>query len=509
MTREARPLRWHYVVVGSMGLALLLVSDRVVYDGPVLRDEVVYAVVARNVVEQGNLETHLYRADSIAKRGYPSRDDHLPGYMLILATSLAMFGIHDWALALPGQLAYLVSGLLLYRIGRRVFEPSAGLLAAGLFYSYPMILVYANLIMVESPLALVMVVFLGVWLRASGSRVPALRDCALLALLIAAGMILRPTFVVLLPPTLLILARPKLARGSHSRLALFGILFTGLLLGVFWPLSQDRAYYPSPFDRAMEAELWADRIASLWKNAVGSLWRTFHPLPVQRYVALIHLLLGVVSIAALRYRDAARRRLALLFVYLFWVPVVMLSVFYSSVVDLNIARNLGAFLLPGLVLLAGLLIQLRERWVRGFAIAGVLALFCFGSFQFAAKVVVPNQEHNIASDRYASALLERTLETYDPEVILYIGAFRYAWEHYPTKIIWSRPSSYDEMRVVAERVRIDGVVLGTSAAAAWIEHGMRSGFLGGDYVRVSGKGRSGPNVFVREELWRRARSGEE
>ncbi|GLY02208.1 glycosyltransferase family 39 protein [Actinoplanes sp. NBRC 101535] len=65
--------------------------------------------------------------------------DKLAGAFVPQAISARLFGFHEWSLALPQVVEGVVAVLVMYRIGRRLAGPAAGLLAAGLFGLTPVV----------------------------------------------------------------------------------------------------------------------------------------------------------------------------------------------------------------------------------------------------------------------------------------------------------------------------------------------------------------------------------
>ena len=80
-----------HILVGLLGLVCLAVAYQISYLGLSWFDEVIYAVVARNIVIEHSLNTNHYLAEAILRTGFPSRDVHMPGHMLLMALSFALF----------------------------------------------------------------------------------------------------------------------------------------------------------------------------------------------------------------------------------------------------------------------------------------------------------------------------------------------------------------------------------------------------------------------------------
>lgn len=103
-------------------------------------DESIYGSASRNVIETGHaLVPHLHWMVN-------NPDVHLQPFLekppLVLwlqALSMAVFDVSLFALRLPGALFAIAAGLLSYRIGTTMFDRGAGLVAAVVVFTTPMI----------------------------------------------------------------------------------------------------------------------------------------------------------------------------------------------------------------------------------------------------------------------------------------------------------------------------------------------------------------------------------
>ena len=73
-------------------------------------DEIVYAVMGRNLASGRGLVSNFYDALSIIRKGHPLGDVHLPGQALLLGLSMRILGPTVQAVLLPAQLSFLLSG---------------------------------------------------------------------------------------------------------------------------------------------------------------------------------------------------------------------------------------------------------------------------------------------------------------------------------------------------------------------------------------------------------------
>ncbi|MFQ5576403.1 MAG: ArnT family glycosyltransferase, partial [Anaerolineae bacterium] len=253
-----------YAILLLAGLAALLFAVRLGFSEVAWSDEAAYTVVARNLAEHGSLLTTLYPPETILRGGYPQRDVHLPGFMLLLALPASVFGPTAAALLLPARLAFLLSGLLMFWAGRRLFSPMVGYASALAFWSFPLFFAYANTVMAELPLVFVSLACFAVWLAAR--QRPRLPLLAALAVLLAAGTLVRETFVVFLPAALAVVRRwPP---DGRRRAGLFFTAGLVLLAGVVCLLSLHRSYYPNTFNEILARGDWRLVAAGFGDNFV-------------------------------------------------------------------------------------------------------------------------------------------------------------------------------------------------------------------------------------------------
>ena len=234
--------RQDYLVVLLMGAFALSLSYRLGFPQISWSDELYYVVVARNLVEHRTLQTTLYLPEAIVRGGYPLRDVHMPGYMILLALPVAIFGPTDAAMMLPSQVAYLLSGLLVFWMGKRLFSRVVGYASAVAFLVYPLFFHFANTAMAELSVVFIALLYSVVWVMALDNA--RLHQSIGLAVLLALGTLVRETFLIFLPSAVYVLWRwPSTTRRRAS--VFFGLSFLILLAGMVYPLSLDRSYYPN------------------------------------------------------------------------------------------------------------------------------------------------------------------------------------------------------------------------------------------------------------------------
>lgn len=492
-------IKYDYLIVVAIGIVLLFVSHLTIYREVALVDEVMYVVVGRNIVEQGTLDTNLYWTESLVRRGYPTRDYHTPGYMLTLAAFFAIFGFNNVVVGLPAKIAYILAGALFYRVGKSLFNPMIALLATLLFYIYPINFVYASLVMVEVPFALLAVIYLALWVKISRAQKIGLLDIVLLGVVIIGGMLYRQTFVIFLPPTLFLLSKFGIAR-NYRPLITFSLLFLFFFLGVFWPLTQNRSYYPNVYDRIIEAADWPTKVTILQTTFFNSLSQIFRPLPIQRDIALIHLILGIVSILGLwQFKERSQRLFALLFFYLFWGSLAAFSALYKSPVDLTVARNLAAFMLPGILLFVAILFQIKQKAIT----VGLFIIFVifvgFATLRFAQNAQRWQDDALRTQQKFADIFTEY-LQPYAPRSIIFERGFKLAWTHYPMTVVADIPTTYDQMQEMQKHLSADIIVVSSEEMRDVIREAVGQGLIERPYSLLFPYEVEGYYFFINEQL---------
>lgn len=488
-----------YLLVALIGLIFLALSSYFLYKGPTLSDEVIYAIVARNIVERGTLNTNIYRADSVVIRGYPTQDHHMAGFPLTLAATFVLFGVKKAVAGLPGQMAYLLSGLVLYGIGKAWFKPAVGFWAAFLFYIYPVSFVSASLVMVESPLNLVAIIYLAFWL-VSHREVPKLIHAGILAVLLVVAMLYRETFIFFLPPTLFVLAKTALTRKNYRPLLAFSLLFAILLAGFFWPLSQNRGYYHFPFNDALVAQDWSTKIEILKTGLLNNISLTARPVDGYYFSAWLNLAFGVITtVLALVFMRADQKALTLLFVYLFWAALIILIIVHTNILDWATPRHMATFLAPGLLLFVAALLKVKRRWI-GYAGLAAMVIVIGLSTGLVTKDTVHYQKKTIIYQQTLSSMVTKYLKQYSPQTIMYNRAFQAGWDHFPTTIVMTIPSSYGEMQVLDERLPIDAIIVNNERDRDIILDAAATGLLKERYVSLFPYKVEGHYFLVQERL---------
>lgn len=110
-----------------------------------------FAVAAENSLEWGIIEPipAYYTLDRPRPDEYYCH--HPFGFFWVMAAFLKVLGHHDWVVRAPAVLMSAATPPLLYAIGRAIWGPIAGAVAAASFATLPIALAYANLSNLEVP----------------------------------------------------------------------------------------------------------------------------------------------------------------------------------------------------------------------------------------------------------------------------------------------------------------------------------------------------------------------
>ena len=491
----------HYAIVLAMGVGLLLLSYAVGCPRICGSDEAYYAVVARNLVEHGSLNTTLFLPDEIASTGFPGRDTHMPGYMILLALPVALFGPTDEAFLLLSQLGYVACGLLVFWAGRRLFSSAVGYASAAAFYVYPLFFFYANTAMTEITLQVVGLLFFCVWL--SALQKPRLAHSLALSLLLVVGTVIRPTFVLFLPAALHVLWRwPPEAR--RRAVIWFGLSLLVLLGSVVYPLSLDRAQGSYKFFEVAGQDDTTQVAAGFLDNFVLQAAR-YARLPKEfpdehiRLLQVVILALGGVGLVRFR---GHQRSTAGYFLFTGIATWLFLAFLYTPSGSRGL-RNLMVIVPPGLILLNGLLFSLGSKAVKYGLVAAELALFFFFAWPGMQGAVDARKEFYTEESRKAEAFAS-VLGAYHPQVVLAYKPYLYAVRYFPVNVIRRFPESPDIMRAVQDRVTIDAIVVDDLLERDRFVKAARDGAIADNFRPVNQEPVDGYYFLVRGDLFKRA-----
>jgi hypothetical protein len=490
-----------YAIVGGLGVVMLAVSYFLGSPHISESDEAYYAVVARNVVEYGSLNTTIYLPEEIIGTGFPGRDTHMAGYMILLALPVALFGPNDQAFLLLSQIGYIACGLLVFWAGKQVFSRSIGYVSAAVFYVYPLFFFYANTAMTEITLQVVASLFFCVWITAL--RQPRLAHSLLFSLLLTIGTAIRPTFLLFLPTVPYALLHSPVAWRRRAWIW-FGISLVVLMATVVYPLSLERAEGSYKFYQILKLGEPRAIAQGFIDNFV--LQASRHLKLPQRfpedYIRLLQILIFALGIVAfVRLKNKRQRETIGFFLATAIITWIFLALFYTPSGARGL-RNLMVVLPPGLIGLTGLLFSVarfRLRYILLTTLMGVLLFFSLIGMQG------PLQERHkfYAKESRKAEIFAKVLDPYHPKVVLAYKPFLYAVNSFPVNVIRRFPSSLEMMQQLQEQVTIDAIVVDNLAERDRFLRASREGLIKGQYRAVNQSPIEGYYFLVRGELFRR------
>ena len=463
-------------------------------------DETYYGVVARNLAERGSLDTTLYLPEAIVRTGYPHHDAHMPGYMIFLAIPVAIFGATDEAMVLLSQIGYLLSCLLVFWAGRRVFSTAVGYAAAAAFGVYPLFFFYANTAMAESLLLLIGMLLFVTWVAALDS--PRMYQSVVLSLLLVVGTLVRPTFLVFLAPTLYALWRwPSATRQRAS--VLFSLSFLVLLLGVVYPLSLNRARGTYKFYEILERGDIGLIVHSFVDNFVLQSSR-YLSLPKDfpdDYIRLMQVVIGLLGVVSLTRCRGLQKTVTGYFLFTFAGMWFLLAVLYTPSGSRGM-RNLMVTLPPGLISLNGLFLGVRRRWI-GYTLVGMQLVFFF-AFAWVGMMgpSLARMDFHEEESREARVIAEN-IDVYRPRVVMAYKPWLYALESFPVNVVWQFPESLEMMQQMQQHLVIDAIVLDDAAERDRFLQAAREGLITGGFRSVNLEPVDGYYFLVRGVLFSR------
>ena len=119
--------------------AILRVGTIALFHPPLISDDKDYDAIARSLVH----------GDGFTLDGNPTAY-RLPGYPLLLAATYAVFGDSKTPIRMLQVAADVISCLLLFGIGKKMFSEKVGLLAAAILALFPIQILYVSHLMTET-----------------------------------------------------------------------------------------------------------------------------------------------------------------------------------------------------------------------------------------------------------------------------------------------------------------------------------------------------------------------
>ena len=178
-------------------------------------DAIGYDMIARNFLDTGDLV-----------QGASTRISRMPLYPLYLSACYRLVGEHNYAVPRVVQaLLGSVLCVLVFAIGRMLFDPRTGLLAASVVAVYPFFVLFAGLLLTETFFTLALTLFLYLLLRLERERSgPLLATAAVAGVVAGLAVLLKPSFLLFLPFVslvwLVVAARPARTLASIGIISL-------------------------------------------------------------------------------------------------------------------------------------------------------------------------------------------------------------------------------------------------------------------------------------------------
>jgi hypothetical protein len=485
-----QPLR-DGLLVAALGGGVLLLAHLNGCPGLVWSDEVVYAVVGRNIQEGRGPLSNYYHPDAIVADGFPLRDVHLPAHAYLIGLSFAVFGAREWAALVPNQVAFLLGGVVLFDVARRTVGRRSAFAAAAMFYLFPPQPTFAHTAMSEPTLVLVAVAALWLWVRCRDQPRPGL--AALLGVVLALGAAHRESFLVFLPAAAYVLWRwPRPERGRAA--AAFAVAFLAGMVLVFWPWHTARPRIPHT-GFALLAEAGEPR--RLWtaiRDTANANLAAFFSFAEQGWQRVHTLQVATVLVAALAGLRAGgvRRELAALAAWSYLATFMVMLVSYP-LSDWRAVRQFMFTLPPAFIVAAdaalarrGLLHGIALRWA-----APALLLFTTAD---AHAVLTRGRRAALAVQREYSSLLADVLRPYGPRLIIAPAAYRYGWDMYPVSVVIWDATDLPRTKAVDHAVRVDAIVVQKEARRLFLSKLERGAYRG--QYREANRGRSDDRYAV-------------
>ncbi len=166
--------------------ALLRVGTAALFHPPLTSDDKDYDAIARSLVH----------GDGFRLEGKTTAF-RLPGYPLLLAATYAVFGDSKTPIRMLQVIADVISCLLLFSIGKKMFSEKVGLAAAAILALFPIQVLYVSHLMTETIFTTILLLI--VWVVVVKENEPhILPESIILGVLTGLGMLIRTT-VALIP----------------------------------------------------------------------------------------------------------------------------------------------------------------------------------------------------------------------------------------------------------------------------------------------------------------------
>ncbi len=415
-------------------------------------DEIVYAVMGRNLAAGRGAISSFYDARSILAKGYPLGDVHMPGHAIALGLAFRILGSAERVAFVPSMLAYLASGPLLLLAARRVGGQGVG--AAALIYVFPSLAGYACSAMAETPLVCLGCAHLLLWLRVVDR--PTWPGLVGLVLLLGLGATVRETFFALLVPTVLALFRVPRGRRLGAAIV-FAACLVGYIALVFRPLFRARAPYPNYLADLLAGLGPRQSVAALLDNAVQNLRLLVATgAGPETWTTRLVLALGLVAPLGLLVRRDRGRSVAAYALATTLATIVPLLLTYT--LESWTGLRVVLLALPGGLLALTALIggEIRPGVRRGAVVLTACVTLAL-SWAVERKLVLDRLEEH-AAQAATSLSIEHAFRCPGPHVVVAEEAFLYGWRAFPATVVWRGTLPVDALARLGTAAGAGGVV---------------------------------------------------
>jgi 4-amino-4-deoxy-L-arabinose transferase-like glycosyltransferase len=193
--------------------------------------DAVQAQIARNMLDSGDWTTA--RLDGIAYL------EKAPLVYWVMATSYAIFGVHDWAARLPLALAVVLLCWITYRMGRWAFDDEAGMFAGTILATSVGLFLFTRILIPDAMLTLAITGAIWAWLRLlEPDEEHTQRWSAIMGLCFGIGLLLKGLIAVVFPVlagiAYMAITRQLFSRASWKKLDLWLAVAVMLLAAAPW-----------------------------------------------------------------------------------------------------------------------------------------------------------------------------------------------------------------------------------------------------------------------------------
>ena len=363
----------------------LLLRIWIIGRAPINADQAVVGLMAREI-----LRGHFF--------AFYWGQDYGGGEPYVVAILFFIFGQSRLVLGLAPLLLDAIAALLVWRIGRRLFGPPAGVLAALLFWLWPEVYLYLSTVEYGFRFSALVcgLVVLHLALRLAEQQVSRLTDWAALGLLLGLGWWCSPEIVYYAGPALLWLGYLAVRNRRRPRLAGAAVFLATTALGALPWLVENMAHgYPS-LQPVVQPHVgtWGARLGVFAEHVLPLVlglrlrgagdWLAGPMLGTTLYVLLVAAILAWATMLALK-----RRALPLII----FVALFPFAYAYSPNSGYWNDGRYAVYLAPVLALLAASALcelgRISSRLARAapvFGVLAVLALFTGAALQLAPYV---------------------------------------------------------------------------------------------------------------------------